>query len=163
MSDNPATPPEQFEDPLSNYEPAEYASEFERALVERPVTDMQSRPYAEVKPSTPIRQAVHALHGLKIASLLVVDEGRLLGIFTERDVLEKVAEQYERLADAPISEVMTPNPLFVYGSDPAGAAIAAIVAAGYRHVPVLNESDELLGIVSPRRAFVFLNKIFDSI
>jgi len=152
----------QFEDPLSNFEPTEYGSELERVLAEEPVLAMRSQPYAEVKPTTSVRQAVRVLQGLEIASLLVVDEGKLVGIFTERDVLEKVAERYEKIADDPVGDVMTSNPLVVYGGDPSGAALAAIAAAGYRHVPVVNESDEVLGIVSPRRAFTFIEDHFDS-
>jgi len=116
-----------------------------------------------VESTATIRRAVHALHGLRVASLLVVDNGRLVGIFTERDVLEKVAERYHELADRPVSEAMTSDPLVVYAGDPAGTALAAIAAAGYRHVPVLNESEEILGIVSPRRVFTFLEGRFEDV
>lgn len=155
--------PHEFEDPLSVYEPTEYLSELERALAEEPVSVIESRPYPEVDSTAPIRRAVHALHGLRVASLLVVDDGRLVGIFTERDVLEKVAARYHELADRPVSEAMTSDPLVVYGSDPAGTALAAIAAAGYRHVPVLNESEEILGIVSPRRVFTFMDRQFEDV
>jgi CBS domain-containing protein len=131
---------------------------LERALSKEPVREIQMGPYAEVPPATLIRQAVHVLHGLKVASLLVVDQEKLVGIFTERDVLERVAERFQRIADAPISEVMTLNPLVVYDTDAAGVALRAIATAGYRHVPVLNASGQLLGIVSPRRVFTFLDK-----
>lgn len=148
---------QEFEDPLSNFEPVCYESDLQEALAESPVDEIQSRPYAEIKSSATIRQALLALHGLRVASLLVVDDGQLKGIFTERDVLERVAEQYPRLTDRPVSEVMTKDPCVVYADDPAGTALAAIAAAGYRHVPVLDGSSEkLVGIVSPRRVFGFM-------
>jgi CBS domain-containing protein len=153
--------PEEFVDPLSDYEPAEYPDNLHRALAEETVQTIQSRPYAEVAPTIPIRQAVHALHGLKVSSLLVVDQGRLVGIFTERDALEKVAEQYPKLADSPVSEVMTSDPIVVYDCDPLGAALAAIAIGGYRHVPVLSVNDKVLGIVSPRRVLDCLSQRFD--
>lgn len=147
----------EFEDPLSNFEAAEYSSALEASLMESTVQAIQSRPYAEIKPSTTVREAVYALHGLKVACLLVVDDGKLKGVFTERDVLERVAEQYPKLADQPVSEVMTSKPFVVYANDTAAIALAAIAAAGYRHVPVLEgPSEQLIGIVSPRRMFTFL-------
>lgn len=150
-------------DPLSNYDPPQYGSAVQAALAESTVGAMQLHPYAEVESATPIRQAIHALHGLEVASLLVVDDGELKGIFTERDVLERVAEQFPKLADRPISEVMTKEPFVVYASDPAGTALAAIAAAGYRHVPVLEGATErLVGIVSPRRVFAFLESVMES-
>lgn len=147
-----------FEDPLSNYEPAEYLGELERAFAEDTVAEIQSHPYFEIRPSAPIRQAVQLLDGSKASCLLVVDEGRLVGVFTERDVLERVAEQFPKLAGHPVSEVMTTNPTVVYETDPAAAALAAIAVAGYRHVPVLGIDSRVIGVVSPRRVFDFITK-----
>lgn len=163
MNENNTTrDPDAFEDPLSNYEPTQYSSALEVALAESPVSLIQSQPFAELEATTPIRRAVQTLHGLRVASLLVVEQGRLVGIFTERDVLERVAEQFSKLADKPIREVMTCDPLVVYASDPAGTALAAIAAAGYRHVPVLDSEGKIRGIVSPRRVFDFLQSQLDN-
>ena len=153
---------DEFVDPLSNYEPAVYGNELQRAMAEESVLSIHSRPYAEVRPDTTVREAVEVLNDLQISSLLVVDAGRLVGIFTERDVLESVAERYVHIADAPVSEFMTSQPIVVYECDPVGAALAAIAIGGYRHVPVLSMSDQVLGIVSPKRVFEFLEMRFGS-
>jgi CBS domain-containing protein len=153
--------PAAFEDPLSDYEPIQYESELHRALAEESAETIQSQPFVQVKSSATIRQAIEALHGSKISSLLVVDEGRVVGIFTERDVLEKVAEQYPKLAGTAVSEVMTANPTVVYETDPAAAALAAIAVGGHRHVPVLGVDNTLHGIVSPRRLFDFIEKYYN--
>ncbi len=154
-------PVSDFRDPLSDYESPEYASELQRALGEELVCEIQCRPYVHVRASAPIRQAVQALHGSHSSSLLVVDDGKVVGIFTERDVLERVAEQFQKLASHPVREVMTCDPTVVYESDPVGTALAAIAVAGHRHVPVLKVDATLDGIVSPRRVFHFLEKHFE--
>ncbi len=151
-----------FEDPLSDYEPIQYESELHRALAEESADTIESQPFVQVKSSITIRQAIETLHRSKISSLLVVDEGRVVGIFTERDVLEKVAEQYPTLADTAVSEVMTTNPTVVYETDPAAAALAAIAVGGHRHVPVLGVDNTVHGIVSPRRVFDFVQKHYDA-
>ena len=151
--------PSRFEDPLSDYEPIEYDCEIERALAEETVDKMQTRPFAQVAPTATVQEAVELLHGTNVASLLVVDEaGTLVGLFTERDVLERVAERYDRVASLPVRDVMTSNPTVVYESDPAAAAIAAIAVAGHRHVPVLGVDGSVMGLISPRRAFDFIEK-----
>ncbi len=157
-NDDPAA----FEDPLSDYEPVQYESELHRALAEESVDTIESQPFVQVKPSATIRQAIEALHRAKVSSLLVVDEGSVVGILTERDVLEKVAEQYPKLAEAAVSEVMTANPTVIYETDPAAAALAAVAVAGHRHVPVLGIDNTLHGIVSPRRVFDFIEKHYDA-
>lgn len=147
---------EEFEDPLSNYEPATYADMLEEALAEETVAAIQSKPYAEISPEKSVYGALQALAGLKVASLLVVEKGRLVGVFTERDVLERVATRYHEVKSLPVREVMTTNPIVVYETDPAGTALSAIAVAGYRHVPVLDIKDRVVGVISPRRVFAFL-------
>lgn len=153
--------PEEFEDPLSNYEPRVYGDALEEALAEKTVAAMQLRPYAEVPPDTTVHCALQALAGLKIASLMVVEHGRLVGVFTERDVLERVAGRYDEVRDVPVAVVMTTSPVVLYETDPAGAALSAIAVAGYRHVPVLDVSGQVVGVVSPRRVFAFINRYLD--
>jgi len=151
---------DEYADPLSDYEPIEYSSEICRVIAEDSVMEIQTQPFAEVSPDTTISEAVHVLYGLKVASLLIVEDGKLVGIFTERDMLEKVAERFAKLAHLPVSEVMVLQPVVVYESDPIGAALAAIAVGGYRHVPVLSLAGKVLGVVSPRRVNEFLGRRF---
>ena len=122
---------------------------------------MQLRPYAELGSNASVQEAVHAMHDSDVGSLLIVDGKRLVGIFTQRDVLERVAEQFAKLQDVPVSEVMTTEPTVVFDTDPAAIAVAAIAIEGHRHVPVVNSDTEVVGVVSPRRVFDFLEKQFD--
>ncbi|MCH5377928.1 MAG: CBS domain-containing protein [Planctomycetes bacterium] len=148
----------EFEDPLSNYEPTVYGDVLEEALAEETVAAIQSKPYAEISPDKTVHGALQALAGLKVASLLVVEKGKLAGVFTERDVLERVALRYPEVKSLPVCEVMTTNPVVVYETDPAGTALSAIAVAGYRHVPVLDVKDRVVGVISPRRVFAFLQE-----
>ena len=151
----------EFEDPLENYEPKEYADALEEALAEETVSSIRSKPYAEISPDKPVFGALQALAGLKVASLLVVEDGELVGVFTERDALERVASRYREVRHLPVREVMTSNPVVVYETDPAGAALSAIAVAGYRHVPVLDINDKVVGVISPHRVFEFVQRQFD--
>ena len=148
---------EEFVDPLQNYEPVEYESRLEEALAEEKVSAISILPCETVSPTTSVRDAIDKLNSLSISSLIIVDESRVVGIFTERDVLERVAQQFSQVADSPVSEVMTADPFVVYRNDPVGAAVAATTLAGYRHVPVIDESGNLLGMISPPRVFEFMN------
>jgi CBS domain-containing protein len=158
MAENRSPNVEEFEDPLSNYEPKQYDNAVARALDEETVAAIQVTPVAQISPNVTVAEALRTLRNLNVSCLLVSEGTRLLGIFTERDVLEKLADDYEQFATAPLTEVMTSNPLVVYQSNPAGTALAAIAAAGYRHVPVLDSEDNLVGVVSPRRVFSFIAK-----
>ncbi|NNE01327.1 MAG: CBS domain-containing protein [Pirellulaceae bacterium] len=151
----------EFKDPLSDYEPVAYDSELHRALAEDTVDALTSQPCIEVEPSATVGEAIDRLHAANASSLLVVSDGKVVGIFTGRDVLEKVAERYANWADTAVGEVMTANPTVVYQTDPVAIALAAIAVAGHRHVPVLAIDGTSRGILSPRRVFDFIEKHFD--
>lgn len=147
-----------YEDPLSNYEPPVYGSDLEASLAETLVAQVQSHPFASVSPQTTIRSALSLLADRQIACVIVMEEGELRGVFTERDVLNKVANQYSEVCNRPVSEVMTTNPVFVFDTDTAAAALCVLAAFGYRHVPVINRERQVQGIVSPRRILSFVEQ-----
>jgi CBS domain-containing protein len=93
--------------------------------------------------------------------VLVAQEGRLLGIFTQRDVLDKVADRFDQLKDRPVREVMTPDPLVVYETDNPATALSIMAEHGLRHVPVLDVDEKIVGVVSPKRVTAFLQKHFE--
>ncbi|MGD9719921.1 MAG: cyclic nucleotide-binding/CBS domain-containing protein [Pirellulales bacterium] len=150
--------PDEYQDPLENFETKEYTDPLEQALCEEVVGAIQHEPFECISPETPVEVAVRKLAGLHIACLLVATDGELLGVFSDRDVLDKVALEYEEVCAKPVSEVMTRNPIYVFETDSAAAALAVMVVAGYRHVPVLNSRGKLVGIVSPQRVTAFLSQ-----
>jgi len=153
---------ETFEDPLSNYEPASYSSALQRVLAEEPVSEVPSKPFAQVEADACVGDAVKVLHDAQVSSLLVMENGKLVGIFTERDVLESVAERFSRVASASVREVMTCDPTVVYECDPVGTALEAVAVAGHRHVPVLSLDGTPIGVISPCRLLRFLETYLDA-
>ena len=155
MSDIP-----EFQDPLENYEPREYDDPLEEALVEEELSLIRHEPFSTIPSDTPVHEAVKQLAGMHIACLLVADKGKLVGVLSERDVLRKVALEYDEVKDKPVREVMTTDPIYVFETDSAVAALSVMAMCGYRHVPVLDLNDNLVGIVSPQRVVEFLRSHF---
>lgn len=97
-------------------------------------------------PTTNLAEAARAMIEESTGSLGVVEGGSLAGIVTERDVLRAAAKDAD-LATALVADWMTPDPDTV-GPDIAVDEVAQwMLAAGYRHLPVMQEG-ELLGIAS---------------
>lgn len=155
---------DEFKDPLANYEPFVYEDPLERAIGEEPVGTIRHEPFTTIMPSTPIRVAVDLLAGLEIACLMVTDEdNHLLGVFTHRDVLDKVALNFDNLQESPLSDVMTTEAISVHESDSVAAALCVMAVGGYRHVPVLDENEQVVGIVGPQRLTEFLQEKFQQL
>ncbi len=153
--DTPAAP-EEFQDPLENYEPKEYSDPIQAALAEQTVAAIQSTPFVSVTADTPVKEAVDKLASLHVACLLVEEDDKLVGVFTDRSVLDHVALEYEDVKEKPVRDVMTVNPVVVYETDSSAAALSVMAVSGFRHVPVLSIDEKILGIVSPQRITAFL-------
>ncbi len=92
-----------------------------------------------------------------IGAVLVAIDGRLQGIFTERDVLTRVVAAGLDPDDTALGGVMTPNPDTVGPGDMAFEALRRMSERGYRHLPVVDD-DEMVGIVSIRDLYAAVNK-----
>ncbi len=133
-----------------------YNDPLEKAILEHTVDEVESQPCAIVSADTSILQAVQRLANLEVACLVVAEKQRLVGVFTIRDVLDKVALQFEEVKHRLVSEVMTSRPEYVYDTDSVAAAMCVMVSGGHRHVPVVDSDERIIGIVSPNRVMTFL-------
>ena len=153
--------PDDFQDPLENYDPKTYDDPLEQALAEETVGAIRHEPFVTISPDTLVHEAVEKLAGLHVACLLVAEDNKLVGIFSDRDVLDKVTLEFDTVKDQPVREVMTDKPIYVHEEDSAAAALSVMAVSGYRHVPVLATGGDLVGIISPQRVTGFLQKHFE--
>lgn len=117
-----------------------------------PLKSIIRRSPVTVVPGTPIRTVLEQMQALRIGSVVVSnDAGQPLGIFTERDVLDRVALANKEQT-APIEQVMTPTPFSLPGHAPLFEAAQAMARFRFRHVLVMEEG-KLIGVVSERDLF----------
>jgi CBS domain-containing protein len=120
-------------------------------------------------PSEPIRlsadasvaDAVTRMADNRRAGVVIVDAtGRLVGIFTERDLLTRVVRQGRELARTRLGDVMTTDPEALTPDDRICFAINRMHAAGYRTVPLVDEGHRPIGIVTVNDVMGWLARIF---
>ena len=88
--------------------------------------------------------------------VLVVDsEDNLTGIITERDVLNRFSDDISRMTQ-PVADFMTGSPVTVSQDDSIGYALHAMDLGGYRHLPVVDDDDCPIGVISVRDILRFL-------
>ncbi len=113
-----------------------------------------------VPPSATVREAIEALLTESSGAVVVTDQKRILGIFTERDVLKRIAARPERL-DARVSEYMTPDPVVLRYDDTIATALNQMGIGQFRHIPVIHES-EIEGMIVARDVIAWLlSRYFD--
>jgi CBS domain-containing protein len=112
---------------------------IERCLMEDQVLALRHRAPTTIEPATTLRQAMDLMLSENVGALLVVDEaGKLLGIFSERDLLKKVAGVHDDY-ELPVRQFMTPQPETVGLTDTLNLVLNKMDGGGYRHLPVIDD------------------------
>lgn len=103
-------------------------------------------------PDTTVRAAAVAMAGQSVGSIMIVDEtGRLIGLFTERDLLNRVVARGLDPETTLLASVMTDKLQTATPDKPLGHALHLMFEGGFRHVPVV-EDGRPVGMVSARNA-----------
>ena len=108
-----------------------------------------------------VKEAVDAMLARRQACVLVVDgEGRLCGIFTERDVLNRVVGRGLDVRQTALRSVMTPNPEALTLSQRVAYAVHCMSVAGYRTVPLVDAQRRPVGVVTVSDVIRWLGHLF---
>jgi CBS domain-containing protein len=112
------------------------------------VSDAMSREVNRTGPETTIAEAASLMAQRRVGSTLVVAGERLLGIFTERDILRAVSHDASAMHES-LEHWMTRRPRTVTPESDLDEALRIMVEGGFRHLPVTEEG-QLIGMLSMR-------------
>ena len=104
-----------------------------------------------VAPDEFVWSAAKLMASRQAGAVMVVEEGRLVGIFTERDIVFRVVAVGLDGYATRIADVMTRTPVTIDAEQPFGVALLIMQEGGFRHLPVVT-GGELVGMVSSRNA-----------
>lgn len=98
-------------------------------------------------PDTTVAECARKMAAAKIGALVVMDNERLVGIFTERDALNRVLAAGRDPGSTKVSEVMTEDPICIGPTTTIGEAMELVTQQRFRHLPVV-EDGKVLSVVS---------------
>jgi CBS domain-containing protein len=134
----------------------------ERSLMEDPVSALRPHEPVVIRPTTTVREAIQIMLSRDIGALLVVDaEGKLVGVFSERDLLTKVAGLVESFDDRTVHDFMTPKPETISSTDTLAFALHKMDSGSYRHLPVVSNGRPT-GVISVRNMLRHLVRLCKS-
>jgi len=116
-----------------------------------------------VSPEDTVRKAIEAMWRARTSCVLVTAEGKLQGIFTERDFLCRVAAEGRSPGETRVGEVMTENPETLGVDHNVAYAINKMIVEGFRNIPVLDDSGQAVLVVSVRDIIEQLAEIFGDV
>jgi len=109
--------------------------------------------------SAPLRDVIRQMRDESSGCALLTREGKLAGIFTERDVVLRIVG-VEGALDQPVSDWMTGDPDRVGQNDPLITAVRLMRRRGYRNVPVVDEADHVVGCVRHKDIVTYLAEVY---
>ena len=118
---------------------------FELHLKTENVNQAHPAEVVGVGPNVTVRAVLDRMREEKTGSVLISDDQKLVGIFTERDALKLLAVGSD--LDIPIAKVMVAKPVMVSARDTVGKAISKMSFGGYRRLPVVDGLGRAVGIL----------------
>lgn len=94
-----------------------------------------------------VYEAVRTMAELGVGALMVIDDGQLIGMFSERDYARKVILEGKASRETKVSEVMSAPPITIHPQATAQEGLALMTQRRFRHLPVIDQG-KLLGLVS---------------
>ncbi len=97
-----------------------------------------------------VLEAVRTMRGVRVGAAAVLDGDRLIGMFSERDVMLRVVGEGKDPGATLVSDVMTTDLERATGDTQNGDALELMVENHIRHLPIVDDEDELVGLLSIR-------------
>jgi CBS domain-containing protein len=135
---------------LAGHDTPQSATTFRGRLLGERLDELQMAPPEIVDASVDVDEAIRRMHDKGIDCVLVVESGRLVGIFTDRDAVLKVAGT--KAGGQAISTLMTHDPVVLRHDETIAVALNKMAVGGFRHIPIVDDGRPT-GVVSARDVF----------
>ena len=124
------------------------------------VGDIPPRPHARVDVEAPLWKVVDEMKAKGRGAVLVEEAGVLVGIFTERDLLNRVDHGDTLWSHVLVREVMTPHPTVIRRDDSLAEAMRRLTQGRRRHLPIVEDHGKVLGLISIRDILAYIASRF---
>ena len=120
------------------------------------LADVMRTEVIDVAPEDTLGEVAERMSAVNVGAVVVKDYGRLIGILTERDMLKAMAARVHT-SDARVREWMTEDPLTATAEMDVEDAAQVMLEHNFRHLPIVDETGGVVGLVSLRRVVAATN------
>jgi CBS domain-containing protein len=133
----------------------------DKLLKEKRISDVINPRLIQAPPDISVTRALDFMRENQSAYIVVAENKKVVGMFTETDVIQKVLEgEGDAGWKKPIRDFMTKNPVVLRPDDTVGRAIDLMAEHSFYHIPLVNERQELTGVLSVRTLVRFLAEFY---
>ena len=136
---------------LAGHDTPQPALSFHGRLLGEHLDELGAPPPLTVDPETPVSVAIARMQDAESDCVLVTVDGRLVGIFTDRDAVVRAAGT--RLDAFHVRDFMTPDPVVLRREDTLAVAVHKMAVGEFRHIPVVEDDGTPIGVVAAADVF----------
>ncbi|MDA1191376.1 MAG: CBS domain-containing protein [Candidatus Poribacteria bacterium] len=118
--------------------------------LDAPIGSLSMRNHATLEVTATIGDAVRTMLAYRVGCLPVVDDNVLVGIVTERDVLLKIAPNFQQHQQKSVRELMVADCVSIHANESIAQAIELMHDGHYRHLPVVDDDHHVKAVISVR-------------
>jgi CBS domain-containing protein len=136
-------------------------ADLESALLMETLNNVTTQPPLVIDAGVTLAETVGRMRDGSRGCALVTEAGRLVGIFTERDVLMRVVGRSIDFEQTAVSDYMTRDPVTLPSDSSVAFALNRMLIEGFRHIPLVDEQGRPTGVVSMRLLIEYLSDFFN--
>jgi CBS domain-containing protein len=131
-----------------------------RTLILTQVQDLPPRQYATVDVGDAMWKVVETMKSKRRGAVLVVENDKLVGIFTERDLVSRLDHDDALWSHVLVKDVMTPHPTVVRPYESVAEAMRLLMQGKRRHLPIVDDQGKVIGLLSIRDILAYVASKF---
>lgn len=131
----------------------------EAVLKAKRINEITTPKLVQAPPEISVKDGIELMQKNRAGYIVIAKNKKVVGIFTETDVVEKILEKEVNWSD-PISRFMTPNPLCLKPTDVVGSAIDLMGERRLYHIPLVDDNGDLVNVLSVRTLIRFLGEFY---
>jgi CBS domain-containing protein len=133
---------------------------LDSTMFTQPVKHLRVRKPVTLSAGSSLAEAIDLLKKKEVSCVLVTRDSSLAGILTEKDIVQRALGQGKELLKIRVEDIMTPDPVSFQPEDSIAYIIHAMDVGGYRHIPVVDEQNIPIAIVSVKDIIGFIAEHF---
>lgn len=135
------------------------ASPAAQRLKDKRIGEVVNPRLIQSSPDISVQRAIELMRENKSAYIVVADNRRVVGMFTESDVTRKILGKNVD-EKRPVRDFMTKDPIVLRQDDTVGRAVDLMAENDFYHIPLVNEKQELINVLSVRTLVRFLAEFY---
>ena len=125
-----------------------------------PLSTLTQEKFIVLNEQATLRDAIDSMQKYHIGCILLENDHKITGIFTERDIVQNIVGNRHNLDKECIADYMSKSPDVLYLKDPIAFALNKMVSGGYRHIPIVDKEEKPIGVIAMENIINHLGDYF---